>query len=244
MNQIKTLWDRIEKYAIYGVLLTFFALELMSAFIPAIASFMDTCGALVLIATVLLFLFRYLDERLSARSLADIFLTPGFTQGCVDILKKKKHKRIEIFAHTSFMYLLAFQESNIIVDELKLLLHRVDQAEAAHSPSDEWRREQYEAEIDRLVKIWFELRQEGRIQTLTIKYYSFDPLYHFMMLDGAKLHFGLFKPKRDFPGTDLMSTYIVSSETSLGRTLIHDFKTEFDSVWEEFGFSQTTEDVV
>jgi hypothetical protein len=238
MSKIESLWDRMEKYAIYGVLFIFFALELMAFFIPAVATFIDNRGALLLIAAVLLFIFRYLDQRLGTQNAAGIVLSPGFMQGLVELLDEKRdYETIEILAYTGLMYLLAFQESSIRVEKLRLLLHRVGGVKGGLFPFDEWGKKKYENEVDRVMEIWLELQQQGRIGTLVVKYYSFYPLYHFMLLDGKKVHFGLFRLKHGFPGTDLLSTYISSDVTPVGRTLINDLKTKFDLVWEEFGFS-------
>ena len=90
MHGFRSLWNRIEKLAVYGVLLLFFALQLVSLFIPSIASFMDSRGALLLIAVVLLFMFRYLDERIGTQDLDGLTATAGFTQGVVDLLMKNQ----------------------------------------------------------------------------------------------------------------------------------------------------------
>jgi hypothetical protein len=90
MDKIKSLWERIEKYAIYVVLFAFFASQLISLFVPSVAAFMNARGALLLIAAVLLFIFRYLEERLGTQALPDLIATSGFSQGVIEWLGEKK----------------------------------------------------------------------------------------------------------------------------------------------------------
>jgi hypothetical protein len=136
------------------------------------------------------------------------------------------------------MYFFAFRESAIRVDKLRLLVHKLERLETTHFPLTEDDKKKFEGEVGRIADSWNQLQEEGRIGTLMIKYYPFDPMYHFMIIDGKKLHFGLFRSKCDYPGTDLLNTFITSNDTAVGRKLVGDFMIEFETVWKEFGLSK------
>lgn len=243
MDGFRSLWNRIEKLAVYGVLLLFFALQLVSLFIPSIASFMDSRGALLLIAVVLLFIFRYLDERIGTQDLDGLTATAGFTQGVVDLLMKNQElESLDILAYTSTMYFFAFRDSGARVNQVRLLLRSAEHLETVQLPTDSQAKQYFKQEVEKMVRSWFQLQQEGRIKTLSVKYYSFDSICHFMNVNGNLLHFGLFRPMHGFPGSGVLSSYVVQDYHSGGRQLIDDCKTEFELVWDEFGRTHEQDD--
>ncbi len=86
-----------------------------------------------------------------------------------------------------------------------------------------------------MLNSWNELHKEGKIKSLNIKYYRFDPTFHFMILNGRLVHFGLFQPKHINPGPEILTSYIVNEDTNSGMQLVNDFKIIFETMWNEFG---------
>src|SRR5215211_2970376 len=102
MEELKLLWKRLEKRAIYISLTIYLALQLVAMFIPSIASFMDARGALLLMALILLVIFRHLDEKLDSTQ-QDLGITKVNTlvEGVVNILKSEKDiKAVDLLAHS------------------------------------------------------------------------------------------------------------------------------------------------
>ena len=86
MSKLKTLWQRIEKFAIYVALLALIVLQLIALFVPQVALAMDARGSLLFLATVLLFFFRYIDERIGDSKVSTLTVEKSFTQGILEIL--------------------------------------------------------------------------------------------------------------------------------------------------------------
>jgi hypothetical protein len=242
MEELKSLWDRIEKKAIYGVLLVFFVLQLISVFIPALSGFMDTRGALILVTLALLFIFRHLDQRMREQPKIDFIVTVGFTQGVLELLKgQTKYNQIDIFGYSSLMYFSAFRESGVKAENVRLLLHNPDSMVDIQFPIDEDAKAGLRSQIKDVLISWRRLQSEDRIDNLSIRFYSFDTISHFMIIDGEKLHFGLFKPVRKHPATELIRSFIAYPGSDPQSKLVKYYKEKFETIWGEFAVpSETT----
>ncbi|MEA5467040.1 hypothetical protein [Leptothoe sp. PORK10 BA2] len=123
MQELKSLWERVEKQVIYVTLFSFFFLQFLAIFNPKLANFMDARGSLLLIALVLVTMFRFLDERLSRQERIGLVSSEGFIEEIINLLKEKReHQLVEIFASTGGLYYPAIYESKAKIHELRILL--------------------------------------------------------------------------------------------------------------------------
>ena len=236
MNKLKVIWDRIEKYAIYTAIFVFIILEFFSYFIPSIKQAMDTKGALLLIAVILLFFFKYIDERIGDSKNSPIEVEKSFSQGILETLEKKEEiETMDIFAHTGQKYLYALQESHVKVKHLRLLLRSFDNLDTIQFPADESDKQNLKRELKSVTDGFIGLKKQGKIQTLEIRYYLFDPTCHFFVVDKRLLHFGLFQPIPSSSGVQVLNSFVVKESTDEGRKLINDFRILFDTTYDEYG---------
>lgn len=235
ISNLNLIWEKMEKFSIYLILLAFFILQFLTLFIPKLSDFMSNHGSVTLIALVMLSLFRYADKNLSQKT-NDLTLAKKFTLDMIKILikSKMKYNTVDIFALSSYKYYNAIQESKIKIKNCRLLVRDVDNEETIQFPVDKNEKIALKSEAIQIIKKWWNLKNEGFIENLKIAKYPFDTILHFMIIDDELAHFGLLKPKKEFPGSDVLNSYIVSNKTYAGRELIAEFNEEFNAIFNIF----------
>lgn len=238
MTELRMLWDRVERWAIYGVLLLFLALQLLSLAVPSIGSILDRRGELVLIGFVLIFLFRYLDERLGSREQDSLSSSASFLQGLLANLRASPmYENVDVLAHTGAMYYRAIYESQVKITNLRVLVRDMRNIHSLSLPSEDDARLEIQQEWTRTMKDWEALQRSGKVTNLLIRYYPFEPMVHFAVIDHCVGYMTLMKPQKEFPGATSRYTptaYTVVGTTPTGRQLVDDLLTEFESIWSEF----------
>ena len=236
MQELKSLWERVEKKVIYVTLFSFFFLQFLAIFSPRIANFMDERGSLILIALVLLTMFRFLDERLSREERIGLRASEGFIEEIINLLKEKReHRLVEIFASGGGAYYPAISESKARIRELRILLRDPDSLTSTKLPSDKEDLNQSLIEIQRVVHKLHGLHKKGQISKISFGYYSFRPTFHFMIIDDETLYFGLYRLADDCSGNEFSNRYIARSNTAAGFSLLSDFRAEFKNFWNIYG---------
>jgi hypothetical protein len=238
MYRLETLWDRIERQAIYAVLFMLFLLQFAALFIPKLSHFMDNRGAIILIALSLLMVFRYLDERLGSYREGGIFPAKSLLSGVEEILSRNaEYTNVDILAHTSNVYYLGFQQSNVRVKHLRLLLRRMDLVEDIEFPASESDKSRIRQRLKDTVQEWQELANAGKIEHLSIGYYPFEPQIHYMLTDNATLLYGLYRIESRFPGirSTVNDAFVADGTSNASQLMITNHGLAFESAWAEFG---------
>jgi len=243
MKELKKLWDRVEKQAIFVVLLLYLGLQILAEFVPTVDSFMTNRGSNVLMGVVLLFIFRYIAENLVAGQNVGLERIEIFTKGLIEFLtKNRSYETVDIFAHNGYMYFIAISESKAKIKNLRLLLRGSDNLDAMQFPSDDESKQTYRQQLEQMITNWLQLQKSGQVQSLSIRYYPYDPTGYFLIADRRRLHFGYLKPKHVYPGTEVMNSYVTDDSSKAGNLLVDDCQALFDTVWKEFGKSQDSRD--
>jgi hypothetical protein len=238
MTELKKIWDRIERWAIYAGFFLFLLFQFVAIFMPSISSFFDGRVEVILSTVVLLFVFRYLDEKLNTLDEQVLETSSSFLNGLVNILSERKvYDNVDVIAHTGAVYVRGFLESQAQIKNLRVLLRDMRDIERISLPTDDNAKRRIQQEWDSAILEWQQLRQEGRVENLTIQYYPFDPMMTFITIDKKKAYFDLMKPQKAFPGATSRhapTCYIVMDRTAVGRQLISDISTVFEQLWTEF----------
>src|SRR5262245_6956565 len=111
MRNFSSLWNQIEKYAIYAVGVIFISIQIVVKLIPGFS--VDPSTNLILLATLLLIVFRYIDKNISLQKQSDISAVKKFTTDIVGLLEGQKIEQLRIFAHSGFKYYHAIAESKV-----------------------------------------------------------------------------------------------------------------------------------
>lgn len=236
MQEIKSLWERVEKQVIYVILFSFFLLQSLAIFNPRIANFMDARGSLMLIALVLLTMFRFLDERLSTEERVGLRASKGFIEEIINLLKEQReHRLVEIFASGGGLYYPAIYESKAKIRELRILLRDPKKLNLIQFPFEDEEKKQVAIDIKRVIRQFEFLQKRGQIAKISFGFYSFEPTFHFMIIDERTLYFGLYALAEDCWVSELTNRYIVRSNTEEGFALLSDFRAEFKNFWAIYG---------
>jgi hypothetical protein len=235
MSKLNSVWQRVERIAIYVVILTLITLQLVASFVPKVEQVMDARGSVLLLATVFLFFFRYIDERIGGRKNTTLEIGENFTQGIVEMLgKNAKIESMDIFAQTGQKYLYALTDGGIKIKRLRILLRSFDQFETIRFPPDKEAKSLLKQELHTVIKSFRDMQKRRIIETLTIKYYPFDPSFFFLIADNRLLEFSLFQPVRTTQGVEVLNSFIAKSSTLEGAELVRDFRAFFEATFEDF----------
>ncbi len=234
MSRFHVIWERAERICIYLILIIFILLEFLAIFIPLISCFMDSKGTILMLAFVSLAIFRYIDKNIASSNRNEITQINKFTVDLISILNKPKYNEVKIFANSSFKYFQAINESQIEIENVIVMVRNHNNSCNIQFPSDENSQKDFVHNLNQLIEDWKTLQKNGRIKNLEIRFYSFDSILHFMIIDNEILHFGLLKPIKKFPGSELNGSVVVNSNSKNGRELISSFSVEFDAIYNDF----------
>lgn len=78
------------------------------------------------------------------------------------------------------------------------------------------------------------MQKEGRIGSIEVRAYLFEPMQHFALVDEHSAYFGFVIPQEDFPGLSsrqIPDTFTLSRVTSGGQIIIKQLNTMFNHIW-------------
>lgn len=84
------------------------------------------------------------------------------------------------------------------------------------------------------------LHEKGRISKISFRFYSFQPTFHFMVIDGKSIYFGLYKLSDKHASSESQNSYIARNNSVEGLSIISDFKVEFENIWNEYEQQQSS----
>jgi hypothetical protein len=231
MKRFSDLWSQIEKYVIYVFVSTFILLPILE---KSFSWKIDQSYVLFLLGLLIFFVFRYIDKNIHLQRQSDIVPVVKFTAEIGEFLRGKKIKRLCILAHSGAYYYQAILESQPQVEELHLLLRNFDDPNKVGFPTEQAVRQDYKTLCDEKLKAWINLQAENGIKNIIIRRYDFDSFFHFMIVDKTIAHFGLLKPSKNYPGSTVLNSFMVTDDSRGGQDLIANFTEEFDTIFENF----------
>lgn len=236
MSSLSELWARIEKKAIYGALLLFLVLQLVALFSKPVSDAMKGGGEIVLLAGVLLAVFRFIDIRLGADSRKGLSRNDSFLSDLVRFLAEEKQcETLDIFAHSSNIYYRAVFESKISIGKLRLLVRDMSKLHDVQYPKALKDKKIIQQQVRRALQEWEDLhKEEKRVDSFDVLEYTFEPMMHFCIVDGAKAHLGFYSFQRALPGVRAKnhSTYVFAGDGAAEQSLLRDLSTTFKMNWE------------
>ena len=243
MNKLlKKAWTTIEKYIIYISLSTIIILEILSWIFPD-WSFLDNQGAICLFSAALIVIYQNVTE-LKEHSLNKLSTTysSSFNDGLVEIFKKNEAlKSLDIMASTSRTYFHSINDNNVSIEHLRLLVWNPQNPETRHYPLDSESIKAFDISRKQAIAGWKDLRNSGKIKKLEIRYYDFDPTFHFAIINNRHLHYGMYKIEKIYPGYHLYPLYTLDSkETLFSRSQLQDKQNFFNHIFEHWSYPEKT----
>lgn len=229
INKIKAMLNVAEKWCIIIVPIVYIVIDKLSEFIPVLKDATDEKGYLIVLSGLLVLIFIHFERRDS-----DTFKIERSNRIVKDLEnlleERKKYNEIYILAVTGYQYFKAFEESEVQVNNLHLLLRRTDKKSTIDLPMEETAKKEFIESSVRMQNEWRKLEEEGKVGKLTIDFYDFDTTMHFMVLDNKELFWGLLYPIADYPGTNVLTQYIVNNKSEVGEKMISDYMKKWNLV--------------
>ncbi|MDP1726895.1 MAG: hypothetical protein Q8M15_08930 [Bacteroidota bacterium] len=230
MKKFNELWSKIEKQVIYFVLFIFLSAQIVSNFIPKVDEFINGSGNLILISFILLFIFKYIEERLAKIESISPEIGESFGDSFRIALKDAKEiNNVDIFAHTGGKYYLFFKDEKIKIKKLRLLLCGKEWIQNSINSTSKVHKKTAVQELSNSIEKWNSLKKAGFIEELEIYFYNHQPSFHFMTLDKNKLFWGLYAPTKGNTGIKTLNNFIFNKYSYAHKSLLNDLTIFFDS---------------
>lgn len=193
----------------------------------------------MMIALVLLTIFRFLDEKLTEKDQVGLKASNSFVQEIINLLiEEREHRSVKIFASTAVLYFPAIRESKVKIEHLKVLLRDPNKLDTAKLPFEKEEQNRLSFEIQGVIHNLKTLQAKGRISKISFGFYDFPPTFHCMIIDEKSLYFGFYGISSDHPGPEL--TYVATRNSIEGLSFLSDFKAKFDNIWSVYGQQQSS----
>jgi hypothetical protein len=198
---------------------------------------LDSGASLLLVALVLLSIFRFLDERLPESGNVHELTGDSFGNAIGLVLGSDKSlKEISIFAQTSSKYLgfIVDRSQEVRIDTLRILISDPKYA-VSEAPLSQRTIDDTTAELNNTINSWCQLVADGVVKNLEIRKFSFPPTFHFMIVGKENALFGLFRPDpKTLPKYRTATSFFFSSKHPAAKHMVEDLEMFFDSVFKNF----------
>lgn len=245
-NRIVTFIDKIDGIIIVISLVIYVLLLTLSEFLPQVSNYVNERGGFVLIAITLLIVLRHIGHLNSLYNTREVYVTDEFAEACRTLVTDiKEIKTLDVFAYSSKRVLEFWKDylraNDISVGTIRVLLrdYNVDTMRFAFT---EDQRKEFLAELVRSGKDWKALKgkvQKSRLRT-NVRYYDFDPLCYFIILNGRYLLYGPFRIHETMAGVETGSIFVYKQVALADKKLLADCQSMFDCVWETAYLSTDT----
>jgi transcriptional regulator with XRE-family HTH domain len=187
---------------------------------------------------------RPLDDKMRAFDAPAFQTAETFLEQARTILAKQTvYDHVDIFAHTGQLYFLAVRDSKARIQTLRILMRDMRDLTTLRFPEADDAKLCIQQEWQSTLWLWQQLQDTGRITKMGIRYYPFDPMMTFMVIDKQIACFDLLTPQKAFPGATSQhapTCYIVTESTAVGRQLLSDLSTDFEHLWNDLGVGEET----
>ena len=157
----------------------------------------------------------------------DTFTHKILTKSLDDVSsKKKKYKKLRIYAHSSKKIFEIYDDKKIEVDTCYLLLRKFTEEELA----DE-RNKDEERNIETTIKQWIDYKKNGHIKKLYLYRYNFNSTEYQVIFDEEILISGIYFPDETITSRQgVIDPIYVECNTKQCKILIKDYIKRFDKI--------------
>lgn len=239
-NQIRTVLSFCEKIIAYLALIIVVILEIINMFDSSLININSTDLSLCLIASSLIVVFQHVEDiKRIFNKTNNAVTSERFNDGLLDIFKKRTHiKSLDIMAHTTRTYIHSIADNDITVDNVRILVCKPKNSSSRQYPDQE-AIVSLDLSRDQAIESWKDLVKIGKVRHLDIRYYQFDPSFHFAIINNRYLHYGLYKVEHEYPGYHLYTLYTLDgSESDFSHRQLEDFQGFFTHVFNNFSYEE------
>ena len=230
-------WNKIftvaGKIALYICLVVVVIINIVDMMFPNLPVSIDLSVTMALIGIVLITILAYLDILLTKKK--TYMASDQFFDGLTTIFSKKKViKSLDIFAYTSRTYCACIRNTDVIIKKVRLLVYKPSSTSNGKL-MDTSRFANHDT-----IALWKNLLKSEKILSLEIRYYDFEPTYHFAIIDGKFYHFGFYLTQSEHPGYSLLTTFSSPEVTDESEFFRKDFVKLFDNYFMNYSYSENS----
>lgn len=142
-------------------------------------------------------------------------------------------------AHTTKTYIHSIADNDVTIEKVRILVCKPKERTTRHYPDDS-AVQSLDVARDQAVESWKDLHRLGKIKSLEIKYYEFDPTFHFAIINEQFVHFGIYKIEHKYPGYHLYHLYTLDGlDSDVAHSQLDDYQSFFSHVFEQFSYEPT-----
>lgn len=217
--------QKLERLLIYASIAVLLVTEAISPIVPLAGKFLDSGGIFVLIGIMLFGFFRFLDERLPTEE-SGFAVTESFADAVSHALGPGKAiDELDIFAFTTSKYSEFVPDKDIRVRSLRIIVSSTESVQLSGG-----------GELSAAIRNWQNRKADGLIGLLEVRRSTFDPRYHFMIVDGKRMMFGFFRSTvgHSQGRLPMNNLYLFTSEGAHGERFVDDSMRFFEMVFRDY----------
>jgi hypothetical protein len=185
-----------------------------------------------LIGITLIAILANMDKLLARKKVP--MASDKFFDGLNAILSSKKIvKSLDIFAYTSRTYCACIRDADIIIKKVRLLVHK-----PRSITGEKLLNTSKFAVSQDTIALWQNMLKNKKILSLEIKYFDFEPTYHFAIIDNKFYHFGFYLTQSEHPGYSLLTSFSSPEVTDESEFFKKDFVILFDNYFDNYSYSE------
>jgi len=173
-------------------------------------------------------MFKIVDGKLDSKS--QILSVKQFAKDLSQHLENKEYSKVLIFAVNGNFYLSVLLQQPLRAIELQVLLRKPTNMSILN-PKDPAQIAQFHNRCKACLEDIQALATHGNIKKVTVRYYDFDSLLHFMVVDNELIHYGLLLPNQKNSGTDVLPSRVETDNYKEGRVAISQLTQFFNSIF-------------
>jgi len=227
-------WNKLfkiaGKVALYICLAIVVIINIVGIMMPNLPTNISLSITMSLIGTTLIAILASMDKILAKKKIS--MASEKFFDGLNHILSNKKIvKSLDIFAYTSRTYCACIRDADIIIKKVRLLVYkpRFSKGEKLVDTS------KFAVNKD-TISLWENMLKNEKILSLEIKYFDFEPTYHFALIDNMYYHFGFYLTQLEHPGYSLLTSFSSPDITAESELFRKDFRTLFDNYFTNYSY--------
>lgn len=236
-NKLRVVWETCEKIIAYCALGAVLVFEIVDKVVPSL-NLGGSDFAISLIASSLLVIFASVDDIKRQFNKSTVGCTSTrFNDGLLDIFGKNKNlKSLDIMAHTTRTYIHSIADNDVTIDSVRILVCKPRMSEHRQYP-DKDTVASLDISRDHAVELWKDLLRIGKIKNLEIRYYEFDPTFHFAIINNQFVHYGIYKIEHEYPGYHLYTLYTLDgTESEYSQSQLQDYRNFFEHIFTQFSY--------
>lgn len=244
LPSLKKIFLKIERPAIYGLIVAIILLEMIASIFPNIAQQIPPSVGVMSVLSVSLLAFRYIDDRLqtidsdiSSLERGEKLKTKGRFSEAIDELftHYETVEKVDFIGSSSGSFLPAIKARNVEIETARIMIRNPDSS--FRIPSHPEMEENLDNRIEDQLRDWQAMYNDGSLGEIRVKGYSIEPVIFGIVVNEERGAFGWFEPSQEHPYFHVMNTHVMQSDDGSIDPILQDFNRWFNLMFAEYSIT-------